>query len=112
MPGCYEVKKAKNSKFYFNLLATNGQVVLSSEMYNTKSAAKKGVAAVQKNSSEAKRYDRLSSANNKPYFVLKAGNHQVIGKSEIYETTASMEKGIQSAMKNGGTTKIKDTTLA
>jgi len=112
MPASYEVKKAKNDQYFFNLLATNGQVILSSEMYNTKSAAKKGIAAVQKNSAFESRFDRRATKNQKPYFVLKAANHKVIGKSEVYETGAALEKGIKSVAKNGSTTKIKDTTVA
>lgn len=112
MPGVYEIRQAKNDQFFFNLVAPNGQVILSSELYNTKSAAKKGVAAVQKNSAVEQRFDRRLSANSLPFFVLKSGNHQVIGKSETYEAAAAMEKGIKAVLKNGNTTKIKDMTVA
>jgi uncharacterized protein YegP (UPF0339 family) len=39
MAGKFELKTAKNGKFFFNLKASNGQIILSSEMYETKSAA-------------------------------------------------------------------------
>ena len=47
------------------------------------------------------RYERKESSNGKPYFSLKASNGQVIGKSEMYESAASMENGIESVKKNG-----------
>ncbi|MBE2103633.1 YegP family protein, partial [Staphylococcus argenteus] len=43
-----------------------------------------------------------------PYFVLKAKNHQVIGVSEMYSSESAAKNGIQSVMKNGPTTDIRD----
>lgn len=108
MPGKYEIKKARNGEFRFNLKAANGEMILSSERYATKRNARKGIASVQKNSPEDSRYDRRKSRNGQPYFVLKAANHQVIGKSEMYETARAMENGIRSVMKNGATAKVED----
>ena len=48
MPGKFVVKKGPTGKFRFALLSTNGQVVASSEAYETKRAALAGVASVQK----------------------------------------------------------------
>ena len=70
-------------------------------MYESKAAAENGIASIQKNSGDDARYERKESSNGKPYFNLKAGNGQVIGKSEMYESVASMENGIASVMKNG-----------
>lgn len=101
MAGKFELKTSSNGKFYFNLKAGNGQIILSSEMYESKSAAENGIASVKKNSADDGRYERKESSNGKPYFNLKASNGQVIGKSEMYESTASMENGIESVKKNG-----------
>ncbi|CAN5406927.1 YegP family protein [soil metagenome] len=101
MAGKFELKVAKNGKYHFNLLAGNGQIILSSEMYESKSAAENGIASVSKNAADDGRYDRLTSKGGDPYFTLKAGNGQVIGKSEMYKSTASMENGIESVKKNG-----------
>jgi uncharacterized protein YegP (UPF0339 family) len=51
-------------------------------------------------------YDRKNSVNSKHYFVLKAVNGQVIGKSEMYASKAGMENGIESVKKNGNNTKV------
>ena len=48
MPGKFVIKKGPTGKFRFSLLSTNGQVVASSEAYETKRAALSGVASVQK----------------------------------------------------------------
>ena len=48
MPGKFVVKKGTTGKFRFSLLSTNGQVVASSEAYETKRSALAGIASVQK----------------------------------------------------------------
>lgn len=48
MPGKFVVKKGPTGKFRFSLVSTNGQVVVSSEAYETKRAAMGGIASVQK----------------------------------------------------------------
>ncbi len=57
MPGKFVVKKGPTGKFRFSLLSTNGQVVASSEAYETKRAALNGVASVQKLAAGAKIVD-------------------------------------------------------
>lgn len=110
MAGSYELKKAKNGEFFFNLLAGNGQNILKSEMYSSKSAAQNGIASVQKNCGEAGQYECKESSNGKAYFVLKAKNHQVIGQSQMYESESGCQNGIESCKTNGSSTDIKDLT--
>jgi uncharacterized protein len=106
----FQLKKAKNGQFYFNLLATNGQIILTSEMYTSKPSANNGIASVKKNAPDAGRYDRRTNKGGKDYFVLKAANHQIIGNSEAYNSKAAMENGIKSVMKNAPGAKVEDLT--
>lgn len=109
MAAHFELNRASNGKqFYFVLKAGNGEVILTSEMYEAKGSAENGIASVQKNSPEADRYERKQAKDGRHYFVLKAANHQVIGQSQMYASAASMEGGITSVQKNGGTTEVKD----
>ncbi|HQY67922.1 MAG TPA: YegP family protein [Pyrinomonadaceae bacterium] len=101
MAGKFELKVSSNGKYHFNLKAGNGQIILSSEMYESKASAVNGIASVQKNAGDDARFERKESTNGKPYFNLKSTNGQVIGKSEMYESVASMENGIESVKKNG-----------
>ena len=100
MPGRFEIRKAKDGQFHFQLKAVNGKVILTSEMYQSKASAVNGIESVTKNALLADRYDRLVSKDGKPYFTLSAGNNQVIGNSEMYESVAARENGIQSVMMN------------
>ncbi len=109
--GTYEIKKTKSGKFMWNLKAGNHEVILSSQMYKSKASAKKGIASVMKNSSNAERFELKMSKNKKPFFVLKAPNGQAVGKSELYETQRSCDNGVKSVAKNGPTSKIKDLTI-
>ncbi len=100
MAGKFELKTAKNGKFHFNLKAGNGQIILSSEMYEAKASAKNGIESVKKNAGDDNRFKRLESSKGEPYFTLTAGNNEVIGRSEMYSTSAAMENGIESVKKN------------
>ena len=109
--GKFEITTRKNGEFQFNLKAGNGQGILISEGYTTKAACMNGIESVRKNSQEDKRFDRLEAKNGKPYFNLKATNGQIIGGSEMYESVASRENGIQSVMKNAPEATIDDKTV-
>lgn len=110
MAGCFELKKAKNGEFFFNLLAGNGEGILKSEMYSSRSGAENGIASVQTNCSDGDLYECKTSSNGKAYFVLKAKNHQVIGQSQMYESESGCMNGIESCKTNGTSTTIKDLT--
>lgn len=93
-------KTAKNGEFYFSLKAGNGEIILSSEMYSSKSSRDNGIESVKENAPKDERYDKNTSASGKYYFNLKAGNGQVIGNSEMYESTSGRDNGIESVKKN------------
>ena len=57
-----------------------------------------GVESVKKNSDLLARFEKKSSSAGKPYFVLKAANHQVIGTSEQYSSDDACDNGIKSVM--------------
>lgn len=96
----FEVSVRKNGEFQFNLKASNGEIILTSEGYTTKAACLNGVESVKKNSANEERFDRLTASNGKPYFNLKATNGQVIGRSQLYASVRNRNNGIASVMKN------------
>ena len=110
MAGKFDLKKSPSGKFMFNLKAGNGQIILTSELYETKASAENGIESVKKNAADDGRYERRESKKSEPYFVLKAGNGQVIGMSEMYSSTSAMENGIESVKKNGPDAEVEDNT--
>ena len=108
MAGWYELSKASNGQYRFVLKAGNSETILSSEMYTTKASAEGGIASVQTNSPLDERYERKTAANGKPMFNLKAGNHQVIGTSQMYSSEKARDDGIESVKTNGPSQTVKD----
>ena len=53
MPGKFVVKKGTTGKFRFSLVSTNGQVVATSEAYNSKAAAMGGIRSVKSLAADA-----------------------------------------------------------
>ncbi len=104
----YECYKDKRGEFRFRLKAGNGETIFTGEGYKSKSSCTNGIKSVQKNSADDGRYELKEAKSGKHYFVLKAGNHQVIGQSQMYDSVASAKSGMASVKKNGGTTKIDD----
>ena len=98
--GKFVISKRKSGEFQFNLKAGNGQTILASEGYSAKSSCENGIESVKKNAAEDSNYERKNSSSGKFHFNLKAGNGQVIGSSEMYESAAGMENGIESVKKN------------
>lgn len=96
----FEVKTGKDGQFYFNLTAKNGQVILSSEGYKAKQGCENGIESVKKNSQIDAHFEKKEAKDGQHYFVLKAANNEIIGKSEMYTTKAAMENGIASVKEN------------
>jgi uncharacterized protein YegP (UPF0339 family) len=107
MSGWYELSKNAKGQFNFVLKAGNGEAILRSEQYESKSAAENGIASVQKNSPLDDRFDRKDASDGRTYFNLKAGNHQIIGTSQMYGTPAARDGGIDSVKRNGPSTTVK-----
>ena len=108
--GKFVITKRANGDFQFNLKAGNGQTILTSEGYSTKAAATNGIESVKTNSQDDTRYDKKESSNGKPYFTVKAGNGQIIGSSEMYESTSARDNGIESVKSNAPDAAVDDQT--
>ena len=106
--GKFVVTVRKNGEFQFNLKATNGQVILTSEGYNTKAACMNGIESVKKNGPLAERYEIKVAKNGKPFFNLKASNGQVIGASQMYASERTMKAGIASVMQNANSPVVEE----
>jgi len=110
MAATFELKKSQNDQYMFNLTAPNGQIILTSELYTTKAAAENGIELVKKNGCNDANFEHRMSAKGEAYFILKAANKQIIGRSEMYSIASAMEKGIASVIKNCADAIVKDIT--
>ena len=111
MAGRFEISTRNNGEFQFNLKAGNGQVILSSEGYTAKAGCLNGVESVRRHAASETHFQRLDAKDGRPYFVLKAGNGQVIGQSQMYADAAGRDNGIRSVMDNAPAATLVDTTV-
>ena len=110
MAAKFELKTTASGKVHFTLKAPNGKIILSSEQYESKSAAKNGIDSVKENAGAQKRFEIRESEAGPPYFVLKAANGQEIGRSESYSGLSAAKNGIASVNKNAPDARVVDLT--
>jgi uncharacterized protein len=58
MPGKFVLKKGSTGKYHFNLTAANGQVIATSEAYESRESALKGIESVKANAPGAQLDDQ------------------------------------------------------
>lgn len=112
--GKFVIKKT-NTGVKFDLKATNGQVIATSEVYTSDAACKNGIASVQKNAPvaavENQTVEGYATEKNPKFevytdkagefrFRLTATNGQVIAVSEGYKAIANCLNGVESVKKN------------
>jgi len=90
-----EVSVGSTGQFHFNLFASNGKIVLTSEHYTTEEAAYNGAMAVQTEGVKDSAYT-VKQTTAGFSFTVKALNGQVVGQSETYTTRASADSAIAS----------------
>ena len=110
MSGKYLLHPAGDAQFHWDLKAANAQTILSSQMYKAKAGAESGIESCRKNSGDELRYTRMTSEKNQPYFVLKSGNGEVIGTSQMYSSEAARDAGVVSCQENGPSGVTQDDT--
>ncbi|MBQ7955799.1 MAG: YegP family protein [Lachnospiraceae bacterium] len=112
--GKFVIRKT-NTGVKFDLKAGNGQVIATSEVYNSNAACENGIESVKKNAPvaavENQTVEGYATEKNPKFeiykdnagefrFRLKATNGQVIAVSEGYTTLANCENGVESVKKN------------
>ncbi len=100
MTAKFQLELRSNHQFMFNLKAPNGEIILTSESYTEKENALAGIESVRVNAANDACYERKIAKNKQSFFVLKAANHEIIGKSEMYTSPSAMENGIASVKKS------------
>ncbi|MCR5056923.1 MAG: YegP family protein [Clostridia bacterium] len=107
---------------HFNLLATNGQIIGTSEVYNSMAACKNGIESVKKcvdgeiedttvEGFETVKHPKFVVSQDKAgkfRFNLKAKNGEIILSSQSYETKVSCINGVNSVKKNAPDAEVVD----
>lgn len=110
--------RAVGSGVKFDLLAANGECILTSEVYRSAAACRKGIASVRKNTALAAVEDLTQADGSVPAnpkfqvyqdrarqyrFRLKARNGETIAVSQGYAAKSSCIQGMESVRRNAPT---------
>lgn len=90
----FDVFRGNDGRYYFNLHAANGEIVLSSQGYTTEESALNATFSVATNGINRASYEVNPSADGGAYFNLKAANGQIIGTSEVYVSTSNAQRAV------------------
>ena len=120
--GKFVIRKT-NTGIKFDLKAGNGEVIATSEVYESEAACRNGVASVQKNAPvaaiedqtkegfEVQKHPKFEVYTDKAgefRFRLKATNGQIIAVSEGYTSLSGCMNGIESTKKNAAEAEITE----
>ena len=111
--GKFVIKEAKTG-FKFDLKASNGEVIASSQIYKTEATCKSGIESVRKacvGGVEDQTVEGFATVKHPKFVVytdkagefrfrLKARNGEIVAASEGYKTKTSCLNGIESVKKN------------
>ena len=118
--GKFVVRKVKTG-IMFNLKAGNGEIIATSEVYNTEASCMKGIASVVKNApiaalenqtvegfakEKCPKFEVYVDKAGEFRFRLRATNGQIIAVGESYKALSSCLNGIESVRKNAAENKI------
>jgi hypothetical protein len=108
MAGKFVITKGKDDKYYFNLKAGNGEVILTSQGYKARADCMNGIESVKKNSQSEGQFEVKKSNDGKDYFVLNATNGQTIGKSQMYKSESGCSNGMKSVTSSAADASVAD----
>lgn len=120
--GKFIIRQAKDGSYMFNLKASNGEIIATSDMYSSLEKCKKGIASIQNNAPTANVEDstvegEIETKTNPKFemyrdksgefrFRLKAKNGSIIAKSQGYSSKINCKNGIESVRKNAASDEI------
>ena len=102
------VVQGQGQEALLRLKAGNGETILASQGYRSKAGCLNGIESVRTNSTRSGAVEERKSKNGQHYFVLKAGNGQIVGTSERYKSTSACSNGCKSVAKNAPKAKLAE----
>ncbi|TCV91919.1 YegP family protein [Biostraticola tofi] len=106
----YELKKVRNGHFLFKLRGSAGEIIFFSEVYSSKASAEHAISYVRYSAPDETTYELRHDSHERPYFILKSKDEQIIGHSDPYSCESAARKAIKTAMQCAVTPEIKDLT--
>jgi uncharacterized protein YegP (UPF0339 family) len=111
MTATYVLKQSREGGFVFTLNTHSGQVLLTSQSYAEKDLALRMIDAARNIARAKKHYELVTREEGGAYFVLRNAREEVIGQSEMYPDSQSVQKGILLARATTRGARLEDLTL-
>ena len=108
MAGKFVVSQGKDGQDYFVLKAGNGETILQSEGYKSRTSCANGIESVRTNSQDKNKFECRTAKDGRSYFILKAGNGQEVGRSQMYKSDSGCRNGMASVARNATDAKVED----
>jgi uncharacterized protein len=104
----FEIFEGADGQHYFHVIAKNGENMLRSEGYTSRQGAERGLEVVRDIGSKRANYEVREARDAQFYFVLKAGNNEIVGVSELYASKSNAERGFDRLARLVTNAKIAD----
>jgi uncharacterized protein YegP (UPF0339 family) len=108
MSSYFQLSARPDGQFMFHLKTGNHEVLLRSQPYRSRQAARGGIESVRRNARLASRFVRMIEDESACYFVVLSDIGQIVGTSETYSSRTALEAGVKSVMTHGATTVIRE----
>lgn len=108
--GKWVVVKKRDNEFVAQLMASNGEIMLNSEVYSSFEGAKSGISTIQKGVVEGK-FVVYNDKDGDNYFKLKSSGNKLLCAGEIYKTKEGCLSAIESVKRIAKDSPISDVVV-
>lgn len=107
----FQIYKDNGGEYRFRLIAVNGENILGSQAYKSKSGVRTGIESVKNHSIDVANFSKREAVNGQMYFNLTSRNGAIVGSSELFSSEAGRNKSIRSVMQTAPQAPVEDFTL-
>ncbi len=104
----YELKRSVDGKYIVNLKGEQHELLLISGPFPKKAAALAAIEAARVHGAREQGFELKRAVTGSPFFVLKAGRDEVLGRSEFFPSENAAWKAMQAARKHCATIEVRD----
>ncbi len=107
----FEITTSADGDFMFEIKASNGEIIMTSQGYAAKSACQNGIKSAKTHSINKNLFRQEIAPNGNFYFSLTSLNRQIIGTSQMYDSRLGRDNGIDSVFQNAQHADVKDLSI-
>ncbi|ANM32210.1 hypothetical protein ABI59_11105 [Acidobacteria bacterium Mor1] len=103
------MKTARGGQVFFSYENDSTQL-FRSERYKSHAAAQNGIRSVRRIAKSGRRFDTRQAKNGSHYFLMVAGNGEIVARSELYEREEEVARDIEFVRRTAPKAFLEDTT--